>query len=104
MQVINECLKRTSDKNTVHDLLSDALDIAANLQGRDRKLPTSISFQGNLVRLGFEESDSSEVTANRSLCLNFFTFHIKTKNSNREGYVSHEISMRERRMKTSGCV
>ena len=42
MQVINECLKRTSDENTVYDLLSDALDIAANLQGRDRKLPKSI--------------------------------------------------------------
>lgn len=42
MQVINECLKRTSDKTTMYDLLSDALDIAANLQGKDRKLLTSI--------------------------------------------------------------
>ena len=43
MQVINECLKRTPDKNTVYDLLSDALDIAANLQGKESKLPTSIT-------------------------------------------------------------
>ncbi|KAJ7371742.1 TPR and ankyrin repeat-containing protein 1 [Desmophyllum pertusum] len=32
MQVINECLKRTSDDNLMYGLLSDALDIAVNLK------------------------------------------------------------------------
>ncbi|KAJ7371766.1 TPR and ankyrin repeat-containing protein 1 [Desmophyllum pertusum] len=32
MQVINECLKRTSDDNLMYGLLSDALDMAVNLQ------------------------------------------------------------------------
>ena len=41
MQVINECLKRTSDENTMYDLLRDALDIAADLQGKEGKLRTS---------------------------------------------------------------
>lgn len=34
MQVINECLKRTTDENTIYGLLSDALDIAASLEGK----------------------------------------------------------------------
>ena len=82
MQVINECLKRTPDKNTVYDLLSDALDIAANLQGKDINKMFS-KIKAIWVRLDFEESNSSDVTVTRRLCLNFFTFHIKMKNSNR---------------------
>lgn len=43
MQVINECLKRTTDENTMYGLLSDALDIAVNLEGKERKLLTSVT-------------------------------------------------------------
>lgn len=55
MQVINECLKRASDENAMYDLLSDALDIAANLQGKERKLLTSktkCSQQSRTIGLG----------------------------------------------------
>ena len=41
--MINECLKRTSDENTMYGLLCDALDIAVNLQGKERKLLASIT-------------------------------------------------------------
>ncbi len=37
MQVTNECLKRTTDENTIYGLLSDALDIAASLEGKKQK-------------------------------------------------------------------
>lgn len=43
MQVINECLKRTTDENIMYGLLSDALDIAVNLEGKERKLLTSVT-------------------------------------------------------------
>ena len=33
MQAINECLKRATDDTLLGDLLSDALDIAVNLEG-----------------------------------------------------------------------
>ena len=52
MQVINECLKRTSDKTTMYGLLSDAIDIAANLQGKDRKLSTLIICSQKSWQLG----------------------------------------------------
>ena len=52
MQVINECLKRTSDENTMYDNLSDALDIAVNLQGRDRKLTKSVLCSQNSRQFG----------------------------------------------------
>ena len=47
MQLINECLKRTSDENTIYDLLNDALDIAADLQGKEGQLATSITCSPN---------------------------------------------------------
>jgi len=40
MQVIKECLKRTSDENTMYGLLSDALDIAVKLEGKECKFLT----------------------------------------------------------------
>ena len=53
MQVINECLKRTSDENTMYELLSDALAIAANLQGKKRKLLTPIACSRKSMPFGF---------------------------------------------------
>lgn len=43
MQVINECLKRTTDENTMYGLMTDALDIAVSLEGKERKLLTSVT-------------------------------------------------------------
>lgn len=54
MQVINECLKRTSDENAMYNLLSDALDIAANLQGKERKLLTLITCSQKLRPFGLD--------------------------------------------------
>ncbi|XP_074628132.1 TPR and ankyrin repeat-containing protein 1-like isoform X4 [Acropora palmata] len=45
MQVINECLKRTSDENTMYDNLSDALDIAVNLQEATSALTVPVPSQ-----------------------------------------------------------
>ena len=41
MQMVNECLKRTTDENIMYDLLRDALKIAANLEGKERNIGDS---------------------------------------------------------------
>ena len=38
MQMINECLKRTTDENITYDLLRDALKIAASLEGKESNI------------------------------------------------------------------
>lgn len=35
MQVINECLRRTTDEDIMYGLLRDALRMAANLEGKE---------------------------------------------------------------------
>ena len=84
MQVINECLKRASDENTMYELLSEALDTAANLQGNEHKLLTTNNMlalrnQGHLGWVSFSKAKFmtetwSEVTAPGRLCSNYFTF------------------------------
>ena len=61
MQVINECLKRTTDENTMYDLLCDALDIAADLQGKEGKLPTSITCSQKSRPFGFGKVLKSQI-------------------------------------------
>ena len=61
MQVINECLKRTSDENTMYELLSDALDIAANLQGKESKFLTSKKCSQNSRLIGLGKFVKSQI-------------------------------------------